>query len=348
MISASSVISVGIDVGKAKLDVACLREDKSVEHQVFSNNEKGVKGAIQFLRKQRTACTVPCVLESTGDCHLLAGLMLVEAGIAVKCINPIITKKYTKSSIRDAKSDLIDCAMLARIGIIEAHLPAFSDTREMIRAKKLLSSISQLETLRQQLSAHFKQLKETADLLGFRSDAREAMKALEYIDKQIDTYRAQVVAAAPAEARVVADMTPGVSQQQVAVLLVGLGDKTFSNRDQLVAFVGLDVKTRQSGKWLGRQCISKRGNGYLRKVLFQVGWGLMMHHPIYNEYYKAMRARGKNHKTCIIATARKFLRFLFSFYWKRSVAFTQPLAPISIRVGAFRPTAGRALAMAAR
>ena len=34
-----------------------------------------------------------------------------------------------------------------------------------------------------------------------------------------------------------------------------------------------------------------------------------------------MRERGKNHKTCIIAVARKFLRFLFAFYWKRLIVF---------------------------
>jgi transposase len=126
---------------------------------------------------------------------------------------------------------------------------------------------------------------------------------------------------APHQAQVktvqLADMMPGVSQEQAAALLVALGDKSFENRDQLVAFVGLDVRVRQSGKWQGKQVISKRGNGYLRKVLFQIGWSLMMHHEDYRRAYQAMRVRGKNYKTCIIALARKFLRFLFAFYWKR-------------------------------
>jgi Transposase IS116/IS110/IS902 family len=86
-----------------------------------------------------------------------------------------------------------------------------------------------------------------------------------------------------------------------------------------VAFVGLDVRTRQSGQWTGRQVISKRGNGYLRKILFQIGWGLMINNEEYQRAYQAMRARGKNYKTCIIALARKFLRFLFAFYWKKTI-----------------------------
>jgi transposase len=120
----------------------------------------------------------------------------------------------------------------------------------------------------------------------------------------------------------------GLSFEQASVLLVALGDKRFENRDQLVAFVGLDVRVRQSGKWQGKQVISKRGNGYLRKVLFQIGWGLMMHHEEYRRAYQAMRARGKNYKTCIIAMARKFLRFLFAFYWKHSVL--PQTSPVSV------------------
>src|ERR1700676_5586203 len=123
------MVSIGIDVGKAKLDVAGLRTDRTSIHQVFSNTEKGIGSLTRFLKQQRTAATVPCVLEATGDYHFLAALMLSDAGYAVKCINPLITKKYCRASVRDAKSDNIDCKRLAEIGLIEEHLPAFSDTK---------------------------------------------------------------------------------------------------------------------------------------------------------------------------------------------------------------------------
>jgi hypothetical protein len=97
------------------------------------------------------------------------------------------------------------------------------------------------------------------------------------------------------------------------------GDKQFENRDQLVAFVGLDIRTKESGQWKGRRRLSKRGNGYIRKVLFQIGWGLMMNHPEYNKKYIEMRTAGKNYKTAIVALARKFLRFMFAFHWKKSI-----------------------------
>jgi transposase len=324
----TSVVSVGIDVGKAKLDVACVRADRTAVHQVFSNTEEGIGSIGKFLKQQRTAATVPCVLEATGDYHLLAGLMLSRRGYAVKCINPLITKKYTRASIRNAKSDKIDCKRLAEIGLVEEALPAFADTKDTIAAKKLLSSISHLETVRQRLAAHLQLLKETERTLGFRASHRDTERAVASIERQIKLYRARLCAIAPKEAKVLADAMPGVSHEQAAALLVSLGDKNFESRDQLVAFVGLDVRVRQSGKWLGKQVLSKRGNGYLRKVLFQIGWSLMMHNEDYRRAYQAMRARGKNYKTCIIALARKFLRFLFAFYWKKTVVLQR--SPVTV------------------
>jgi transposase len=321
-----SVVSVGIDVGKAKLDVACVREDRTSIHQVFINTEKGIASLARLLKQQRTAVTVPCVLEATGDYHLLAALMLSKGGYAVKCINPLITKKYCRASVRDAKSDKIDSKRLAEIGLIEEHLPAFADTKDAIAARKLLSSIAHLERVRQQLMGHLQVLEETGKALGIRDGHRDTERALLCIERQIETYRARMCAAAPQEAKALADTMPGLSHEQAAVLLVALGDKVFENRDQLVAFVGLDVRVRQSGKWQGKQILSKRGNGYLRKVLFQIGWSLKMHNEEYRRAYLAMRARGKNYKTCVIAMARKFLRFLFAFYWKRTITpQTSPL-----------------------
>jgi transposase len=327
----ATVVSVGIDVGKSKLDIACLRTDRTTTHEVFANSEKGIRSLERFLKQQRTALTVPCVLEATGDYHLLASLMLTKRRYAVKCINPIITKKYRRASVRDAKSDKIDCARLAEIGMIEPVLPTFVETRESIVAKKLLSSIAHLETVRQRLSAHLQLLRETQKSLGIGGRCRDMERALLSIDRQIKVFRAQVCAAAPKEARVIADMMPGVSHDQAAALLVALGDKAFESRDQLVAFVGLDVRLRQSGNWVGKQVLSKRGNGYLRKVLFQIGWGLMMHQAEYRKLYEEMRARGKNYKTCIIALARKFLRFLFAFYWKKTVVPRAHLGQSSVR-----------------
>jgi transposase len=318
----SAVVSVGIDVGKAKLDVACMHQDRKMVHQAFNNNVKGIRTLRSFLKQQRTASTVPCTLESTGAYHLLVALSLNEAGYRVNCVNPIITKKYMKATVRGAKSDKIDAKRIAELGYHEPELQRFTVTRKDIAAKGILSALAQLETLRQQLAAHIEHTKEMRQTLGVAIDSKAAGKAFEQLERQIATHRKRLCELAPADARDLASNVKGLSLEQASALLIALSDKTFVDRDQLVAFVGLDVRVRQSGKWQGKQVLSKRGNGYLRKVLFQIAWGLKMHNPIYQAYYEKIRARGKGYKTSLIAVARKFLRFLFAFYWKRTISFS--------------------------
>ncbi len=112
----------------------------------------------------------------------------------------------------------------------------------------------------------------------------------------------------------------GVSETQAAVLLGLVGQASFSHRDQLVAYVGLDIMPRQSGLWQGRGKLSKRGNAYGRKVLYQIAWSLKTHNDTYREYYERLyRTDGKHYTTCLMAVARKFLRFFYAYYWKGSV-----------------------------
>lgn len=51
----------------------------------------------------------------------------------------------------------------------------------------------------------------------------------------------------------------------VAVLRAELGDvDRFSRVDQAVAYAGLDLEVKESGKWKGQTKLSKRGSGLLR------------------------------------------------------------------------------------
>jgi transposase len=258
------------------------------------------------------------VIESTGHYHLLPSLMLTEAGYRVNCINPIITKRYQQSSIRNAKTDPIDAARLAQIGFLEPNLPVFSADRASLEARKLVSYLGKLERLRQQLRDSLSQVKAMAGMTSISVTLRPTEAALKKIELQIEALKERICQLAPAEAKALADGIHGLSEEKVAVIFAAVASKQFTSRDQLTAFVGLDVAPRQSGRWLGRGRLSKRGDPYLRKVLFQIAWGLKQHNVTYKAHYARLRARGMNYVTTMIILARKFLRLLFAYYWKRS------------------------------
>lgn len=315
------VLSVGIDVSKLKLDVALIFEDQSSVAKVFDNDSKGIKSLMTFLKKQETTKAVPCVIESTGNYHIQSTLMITQAGFSVKLINPLITKKYQKSSVRNAKSDPIDAKRLAQIGILEPELPVFNTNIDIVRSKKLISYLNSLEKTKQQLKRSMNQLKETEKYLGKLISLNHINKVIVEIESQIKLLKDAICNTAPKEAKELALACKGLSVEKASIIFCMLCDKDFSTRDQLVAFVGYDIASRKSGKWQGKEKLSKRGEPIIRKILFQIAWGLKQHNPIFKEYYDRLKKEGKHYTATLVAVARKFLKFLFAFYWKKTIIF---------------------------
>lgn len=321
-----TITSVGIDVSKDKLDVALLCANQDHIQQTFDNSTSGIQLLITCLRKQGTAVTVPCVIESTGNYHLQSTLMIAQAGFTVKVINPLITKKYQQSSVRNAKSDPIDAHRLAQIGLLEPELPKFTANVSIVGIKKIVSYLAHLEKVKLQLAMSLKQMQSTQKLFGYSVNLSASEQAIAAIAEQIEVLEYAIRCQAPKEAKQLARNYPGVTERKISVLLALLADKAFAGRDQLIAYVGLDVALRKSGKWQGRQKLTKRGNPFARKVLYQIAWGLKQHHPDYQRYYDRLyREQGKHYTTTLIAIARKFLRFLYAYYWQ-GTACPQPSA----------------------
>lgn len=310
------LVSIGIDVAKDKFDAAFVYGDNLSDILTFENNKTGIKKFIREVKKQKTAEAVPCVLESTGLYHLSLAIAAVQAEIQVKVINPLITKKYQRSSVRNAKTDIIDALRLAEIGLKEQGLPLFTANIPAIEAKKLVSYIAKLEALKQQLCSSLESVKSMHDITGMKVSLLPTQKVIQKIDEQILVLSEKIKDLAPQEAKELASNIYGLSHEKLSIVMAMISDKEFTDRDQLIAFVGLDVMPRQSGVWQGKGRLSKRGNAYLRKVLYQIAWGLKQHNDTFKKKYNELRERGVNYVTALIILARKFLRFLYSWYWK--------------------------------
>jgi transposase len=65
------------------------------------------------------------------------------------------------------------------------------------------------------------------------------------------------------------ESVPEFGPKTVAVLRAELGAvERFARSDQAVAYAGLDVTVRESGKWRGQRKVSKRGSGAVRRILY--------------------------------------------------------------------------------
>jgi transposase len=99
-------------------------------------------------------------------------------------------------------------------------------------------------------------------------------------------------------------------------LIAEIGDiYRFPKKSSLVRFAGLEPVERKSGKFIGRERISKQGSPHLRKTLFLVVDGLLKHAPADNPVFQFLdrkRAEGKNYYSYMTAASAKFLRIYYA------------------------------------
>lgn len=111
---------------------------------------------------------------------------------------------------------------------------------------------------------------------------------------------------------------PGIGANTAVRIIAEVGDiQRFDNHKQINAFAGIDIRRYQSGKFLARDRINKRGNKHLRKLLYIVIMNMIkqrkrsQNHLI--DYYDKLKKRPANkcHKVAIIACINKLLKTIF-------------------------------------
>jgi transposase len=102
---------------------------------------------------------------------------------------------------------------------------------------------------------------------------------------------------------------PEFGRKMVAVFRAELGDVTrFQRADQVVAYAGLDIQVRQSGKWKGEAKLSKRGSGRLRRLLYLTAVrSIRLQDSAFGQYYHRLVARGMKKVEALMAVMRKML-----------------------------------------
>jgi transposase len=99
---------------------------------------------------------------------------------------------------------------------------------------------------------------------------------------------------------------PGVNVICAASFLAAIGDiRRFRTSRQLVAYLGLDPKVRQSGSEPARGGrISKRGSASARWALVEAAWSVVRQPGPLHAFYTRVRAR-RGHGKAVVASARK-------------------------------------------
>ena len=170
-----------------------------------------------------------------------------------------------------------------------------------------------------------------------------ALRHVEFLDSEIAAVERLIArdALESAEARRLMTV-PGVNVICAATFLAAIGDiRRFRCARQLVAYLGLDPRVRQSGSEPARSGrISKRGSASARWVLVEAAWSVVHQPGPLHAFYERIRAR-RGHGKAVVAAARK-LSVLFwclltrgeDYAHQQSSLTAKKLRLLEIRAGA--------------
>jgi len=118
---------------------------------------------------------------------------------------------------------------------------------------------------------------------------------------------------------------PGIGEISAALFIGEFGDLTrFSNHKKVNAFVGIDIRRYQSGKYTGQDHINKRGNPKGRKILYLIVRNMIRQQKaapnhIVDYYYKLKRQPiSKKDKVAVVACMNKLLKCIYSMVRKNT------------------------------
>lgn len=104
----------------------------------------------------------------------------------------------------------------------------------------------------------------------------------------------------------------GIGEKGSARILGAIGEvRRFKNGRKLVAYLGLDPQQYESGRYKGESRISKRGNRWVRRLLYNLCFSLMRHNEEYREYFDRKRESSGSYIYAMVALINKFVRRLY-------------------------------------
>lgn len=305
---------LGIDVASRKLDL-CLLDVKS-QKQFYWTIENNLSDLEKFMADNLPAInSEECLvgMESTGDYHLLAARFFLKKNYSVKLINPILTKQYTRTTIRGSKTDKKDSELICKL-ILDDHgdrLTLEKISNERKNSLRLASSLTKTAT---QLKHQVSSLKrKSAVLNNAESNAEEVQEVINKIESLSKKLVTDIGKSRTKEEEFI-DSIPGFAIKLSAVVYEEIGDiNRFKNSKSLVAFAGLDPKIKQSGEMkhvTGK--ITKRGSAHLRTALYLASNVARRFDLDLNKYYEKKKTEKRTHKEIMTMISRKLLARIYT------------------------------------
>jgi transposase len=296
----SAPVFVGVDVSKARLDVAST---DAPETWSVSNASDGIEQLVQRLRQIGPALVV---MEATGGFEVPLAAAVAAAEIPVVIANPRQVRDFAKATGQLAKTDTIDAHVLALFAervrpqvrplpddaarALDAIVGRRRQIIDMITAEKNRLGFA-LPAVQKSIEQHIRWLE----------------RQLHHVDSDLDG----LIRKSPvwqAKHDLLRDV-PGVGPNLARTLIAELPELGRLSNKQIAALVGVAPIARDSGLFRGKRRVWG-GRAPVRSALYMSILSATKWNPVIRVFYLRLRAQGKPPKVAMVACMRKLLTIL--------------------------------------
>lgn len=307
-------ITFGIDVSKDEL-VICEWDTEQLT--ILDNEHSRIKAWLKSLYGP-----VRIAVEPTSSYHLEVVEQAHALGVEVYLINPRQLVHYRLAVNERNKTDPADAWLLARYLVREAGSlrPFKPQCAKAQRLWALLKRRAAVVKARSQIDQSFRESK-----LSIKAVLSEIQRLLARIDKQL-LLLIRALGWWPDYQRCLS--IPGIGPLNAAALVSTFHRGAFAGSDAFVAFIGIDVRLRESGKYKGKRKLTKCGEAEVRRLLFCAAQGARSY-PLFDNYYQNQLKKGLSKIAAKVVLARKITRIAFTLmtnqqsFIKKEIAYRQ-------------------------
>jgi len=295
-------VFVGIDVSKARLDIAVR---PSGDEWTSPNTDAGVRSAAARLKDLRPELAV---MEATGGLEVPLAGALAALALPVVVINPRQVRDFARSVGRLAKTDALDARVLAHFA--EAVRPEPRPLPDE-QSQELSSLISRRRQVSEMLTAEKNRLRTARSRVRRRLQAHIRWLERELSDIDGDLERSIKGSPLWRAKDDILKSVPGVGSVVSITLLSELPELGRLNRKEIAALVGVAPLNRDSGTLAGRRTVWG-GRARVRAALYMAALVATRYNPVIRAFYQRLCEAGKPKKVALTACMRKLLLILNS------------------------------------
>jgi len=290
-------ITLGVDTCKEKLDVYHWEAEEGCQ---VSNDWQAIKDFLMDLQGP-----VRLAVEATSNYHVAVVEVALELGHMVYLVNGRQLANYRKAVNVRNKTDPLDAWLLARYLDREAASlrPFQPQSAQAQELWALLKRRALVVNTRKQIDLSFRDL-------HFSTQAMfsEFQRLLARIEQRLRTLvRALGWWADYQRCRSI----PGVGPVNAIALTAVYHRGAFGSSDAFVAFIGFDVRIRESGKYKGQRKLTKQGEPEIRRLLWCAAHPARLYHR-FDRYYRQQLDKGMTKIAARVVLARKIARIAFT------------------------------------